>query len=165
MKTDDLTLLNAARHERRAAILLTDLASGKSSVIVEGGAVPAELAEIVRKAFRTGKSVRVEVDGHDLFLNVQVPPPRIVVIGAVHISQVLAPMARIAGYDLSIIDPRTAFATPERFAGIDLAADWPEDVLKERPLDGYSALVAVTHDPKIDDFPIAAALQIGRAHV
>ena len=68
-------------------------------------------------------------------------------------------MAKIAGYDLEIIDPRTAFATPERFAGVDADAEWPQEVLKEKPLDAYTALVAVTHDPKIDDFPIIAALK------
>ena len=68
-------------------------------------------------------------------------------------------MAVLAGFDIRVIDPRTAFATPERFAGVDLVADWPEDVLASAPLDAYTALVAVTHDPKIDDHPIAAALR------
>ncbi len=71
----------------------------------------------------------------------------------------------IAGFDLLVIDPRTAFATPERFAGVDLVADWPEDVLALRPLDPYTALVAVTHDPKIDDFPLKAALDCGCFYV
>jgi xanthine dehydrogenase accessory factor len=74
-------------------------------------------------------------------------------------------MAALAGFDVRIIDPRTAFATPERFAGIDLTADWPVDVLAERPLDAYTAVVAVTHDPKIDDFPIAEALRTGCFYV
>ena len=78
-----------------------------------------ELGEAVARAFRSGKSGTVEADGRSLFLNVHVPPPRIVAIGAVHISQALAPIARIAGFDIEIIDPRTAFATPERFAGVD----------------------------------------------
>ncbi len=67
-------------------------------------------------------------------------------------------MAKIAGFPVEIIDPRTAFATPERFEGVALAAEWPEDVLKLRPLDSYTALAAVTHDPKIDDFALKAAL-------
>jgi len=81
-----------------------------------------------------------------------------VVIGAVHISQALAPMARLAGFDLAIIDPRTAFATPERFPDMPLFAEWPEEVLKAVPLDAFTGLVALTHDPKIDDHPILAAL-------
>jgi xanthine dehydrogenase accessory factor len=81
-----------------------------------------------------------------------------VVIGAVHISQALAPMAKIAGYDMEIVDPRTAFATPERFPDVPLFADWPETVLAARPFDAYTAVAAVTHDPKIDDVPLKAAL-------
>jgi xanthine dehydrogenase accessory factor len=140
-------------------VSVTDLGSGDGWVIGEGEAVDPSMREVAEKAFRTGKSGAVELDGRRLFLNVHVPPPRIVVIGAVHISQALALMAAVAGFDLRIIDPRTAFATPERFEGIDLVADWPEDVLKDAPLDAYTALVAVTHDPKIDDVPIAEALR------
>jgi xanthine dehydrogenase accessory factor len=81
-----------------------------------------------------------------------------VVIGAVHISQALAPMARIAGYPVEIVDPRTAFATADRFPDVALHAEWPEDILKRQPLDSFTALAAVTHDPKIDDFALKAAL-------
>jgi len=88
-----------------------------------------------------------------------------VVIGAVHISQALAPMAALAGFDIEIIDPRTAFATQERFGASTLHAEWPEDVLKRRPLDPWCALAAVTHDPKIDDFPLKAALEAGCFYV
>jgi xanthine dehydrogenase accessory factor len=159
MRGEDLAALNEARRGRRAALLITDLGDGTSTLVREGEGVLETLREAVEKAFRTGKSGVVEVDGKKLFLNVHVPPPRIAVIGAVHISQALARMAEVAGFDLRIIDPRTAFATEERFEGIDLSADWPEDVLKDAPLDAYTALVAVTHDPKIDDFPIAEALR------
>ena len=159
MRGADLAALNEARHARRAALLVTDLGEGTSTLVREGESVPEILREAVEKAFRTGKSGMVELDGKRLFLNVHVPPPRIAVIGAVHISQALARMADVAGFDLRIIDPRTAFATEERFEGVALVADWPEDVLKDTPLDAYTALVAVTHDPKIDDFPIAEALR------
>lgn len=161
MQLSSLKTLNAARAARQAAILITDLADGHDRVVVEGDAVAGALGEEIDQRFRSGKSGAVEIDGRMIFLNVHLPPPRIVVIGAVHISQALYPMAAVAGYDMTIIDPRTAFATPERFAGVDLVAEWPEDVLSSRPLDRYSALVAVTHDPKIDDFPIAAALKAG----
>ncbi|MCG6856465.1 MAG: XdhC family protein, partial [Salaquimonas sp.] len=146
-------------------ILLTDLEDGSSRIVREGETVTGELGQAVEKAFRSGKSGTVEVDGRNCFLNVHVPPARIVVIGAVHISQALASMAKIAGFDLEIIDPRTAFATPERFAGVTLFADWPEDVLRERPLDRYTALAALTHDPKIDDFPLSAAFNAGCFYV
>jgi xanthine dehydrogenase accessory factor len=146
-------------------ILVTDLQDGSGQVIEEGAIIDGELRVDAEKAFRTGRSATVEAGGKRLFLNVLVPPPQIAVIGAVHISQALAAMAPVAGFDLRIIDPRTAFATPERFEGVVLAADWPEDVLNERPLDAYTALVAVTHDPKIDDFPIAQALKTGCFYV
>jgi xanthine dehydrogenase accessory factor len=87
------------------------------------------------------------------------PPPRLVVIGAVHISQALAPMARVAGFYTEIIDPRTAFASPERFPDVTLHAEWPDDVLKARPLDAFTAVAALTHDPKIDDPALKAALE------
>lgn len=157
--------LNAARQVRKAAVLVTSLEDGRSRLVVEGEVIEGDLGVEVAGRLRSGKSGSVEVDGRPHFLNVYLPPPRIVVIGAVHISQALYPMARIAGFDLTIIDPRTAFATAERFAGADLVADWPEDALKARPLDGYTALAALTHDPKIDDYPIAMALKSGCFYV
>ncbi|MCF3639032.1 XdhC family protein [Rhizobium sp. TRM95111] len=165
MDADILKVLNAERRARRAALLVTDTADGDSRLMGENDAGDDALGEAARAAFRSGKSALVEIDGRALFLNVYLPPARIVVIGAVHISQALAAMAGAAGFDLTIVDPRTAFATEERFAGADLVADWPEDVLKDRPLDAYTALVAVTHDPKIDDFPIVAALRAGCFYV
>ena len=93
------------------------------------------------------------------------PPVRLVVIGAVHITQALAPMATLLDMAPEVIDPRTAFATPERFNGIDLVAGWPEPVLVEKPLDRWSALLALSHDPKIDDWPLMAALRAGCFYV
>lgn len=165
MDAASLKQLNDARQSRRAVTLVTDFSDASASVIHEGEPVGGALGEAIARAFRSGASGSVEADGKAFFLNVHLPPPRIVVIGAVHISQALAPMARIAGYDIEIIDPRTAFATPERFEGISLHADWPETVLGERPLDAYSALAAVTHDPKIDDFALKAALDAGCFYV
>jgi xanthine dehydrogenase accessory factor len=161
----NLKKLNAARRQRKAVALVTGLADGRDRVVTEGDTVAGALGEALASAFRSGKSQSVDIDGQPFFLNVHVPPPRLVVIGAVHISQALAPIAGVAGYDIEIIDPRTAFATPERFAGVDLKAEWPEDVLKRRPLDAYTALAAVTHDPKIDDFPLRAALDAGCFYV
>ena len=161
MDPNVLRKLNAARRERRAVMLVTDLGHGRDRVLHEGEPVAGALGEAAGKAFRSGKSGVVEADGRSYFLNVHLPPPRLVVIGAVHISQALAPMAKIAGFDLTVIDPRTAFASPERFGGIDLVAEWPEEVLAGQPLDRFTALVAVTHDPKIDDYPLKSALQSG----
>jgi xanthine dehydrogenase accessory factor len=160
--------LNGERRARRAAILVTDLAlegAGRDRLVREADDVDGALGDAVGAAFRSGRSGAVEVDGGQFFLNVHVPAPRLVVIGAVHISQALAPMARIAGFDVEIIDPRTAFATPERFAGVELRAEWPQDVLARSPLDAYTALAAVTHDPKIDDYPLEQALRAGCFYV
>jgi xanthine dehydrogenase accessory factor len=165
MDAANLARLNDARRARQAAVLLTDLDNGSDSVVLEGDSVESSLQAAVEAAFRSGRSTSIDVEGRRYFLNVHLPPAHIVIIGAVHISQLLAQMAPLVGFDVRIIDPRTAFATPERFLGIDLTADWPVDVFKDRPLDAYTALVAVTHDPKIDDFPIAEALRIGCFYV
>jgi xanthine dehydrogenase accessory factor len=160
-----LKSLNAERRARRAAVLVTDLAGGPDRLVKEGEPVGGELGDAIARAFRTGLSGSVEADGKKLFLNAHLPSPRLIVIGAVHISQALAPMAGIAGYPVEIVDPRTAFATAERFPGVTLHAEWPQDVLERRPLDGYTALAAVTHDPKIDDFALKAALDAGCFYV
>jgi xanthine dehydrogenase accessory factor len=160
-----LKQLNVERASRHAAILLTDLNDGRDRLIKESDVVAGPLGEAVAGAFRTGKSTTVEADGRQYFLNVHVPPARLVIIGAVHISQALAPMAAIAGFDVRVIDPRTAFATAERFTGIDLIAEWPDEALAERPLDAYTGLAAVTHDPKIDDDALRIALETGCFYV
>lgn len=161
MELVSLKELNEERRRRRAVVLVTDLDGRGTRLVRENEQVGGELAAALAKAFRTGNSGVVEADGRKLFVNVHLPQPRLVVIGAVHISQALAPMARVAGYPIEIIDPRTAFASPERFPDVDLRADWPENVLATRPLDAYCAVAAVTHDPKIDDYALKAALDAG----
>jgi xanthine dehydrogenase accessory factor len=99
-----------------------------------------------------------EVAGKRVFLTVHVPAPRLVITGAVHISQALAPMARLVGYDVTIVDPRTAFATRERFPDVKLIAEWPDTALPPLNVDRYTAFVALTHDPKIDDPALTHAL-------
>ncbi|MEM9278917.1 MAG: XdhC family protein [Pseudomonadota bacterium] len=160
-----LKKLNQARAGRKAAVVATYLGDGRDRIVLEGDLVEGELGSAISQAFKSGKSAKLEVGSEPVFLNVHVPAPRLVVIGAVHISQALAPMAKVAGYEMTVIDPRTAFATEERFQGTELFPDWPEDVLKDRPLDAYTALAAVTHDPKIDDFPLTDALQNGCFYV
>jgi xanthine dehydrogenase accessory factor len=155
--------INAARRERRAAILVTDTTSGDVRLVRAEDAHRDPLAAELSRRLLSARSGMLE-DGRT-FLTVQVPPPRLVVIGAVHISQALAPIARFAGFDVTIIDPRTAFATPERFPDVPLLAEWPEEALKAQPLDAYTALAALTHDPKIDDLPILSALAAGCFYV
>lgn len=154
-----LSTLNAERATRRATVLVTELGSGEQRLVKEADLASDPLAEIIDKQLRSGKSGNVEVDGTAWFLTVQAPPPRIVVTGAVHISQALAPMAKLLDLDVTVIDPRTAFATPERFPEVSLLAEWPEEALQKVPFDGYTAFVALTHDPKIDDPALIAALR------
>lgn len=164
MKLDVLVRLNAARAARRAAIVVTDLASGNDRLVVEDeGYAGDPLAADLAARFRSGASGLI-AEG-SVFLTVHVPPPRLVVIGAVHISQALAPMARLAGFDMTIVDPRTAFATPERFPDVPLIAEWPDDALPRIGLDAFTGLAALTHDPKIDDGALTAALDAGCFYV
>lgn len=158
-----LSELNEVRGTRKAAIVLKNIAAETSQLIREDGqqreSVPVELEKDIQAVFRSGKSRMVNLEGREYFLNVYLPPTRMVVIGAVHISQCLASITKNTDFELEIIDPRTAFATRERFEGLPLSVEWPETVLAQKPLDPYCALIAVTHDPKIDDFAIAAALE------
>jgi xanthine dehydrogenase accessory factor len=158
MKLDVLQRLNAARQKRQAAIAVTDLATGRVRVVLEAEGYDADpLAAELRRRFASGAS-GTYADAN-AFLTVHLPPPRLVVIGAVHISQALAPMAKVAGFDVTIVDPRTAFATPERFPGVALMAEWPQDAIPKLALDPFTAVAALTHDPKIDDGALAAALR------
>ena len=106
-----------------------------------------------------GKSGMIEVDGKKLFITVHAPTAKLVIIGAVHISQALAPMASALDYDVTVVDPRTAFASPERFPDISLIAEWPDVALPPLKIDPYTAFVALTHDPKIDDHALVHALE------
>lgn len=159
MRRDLLAHLNEARRERRAAVLITAMEGGEQRFVTpdQFGADP--LSEDLDGALRAGKSRLVEHEGKSYFLTVQVPPVRLVVIGAVHISQALAPMARLAGFDMVIVDPRTAFATPERFPEVEVIADWPETVLPPMKIDRYTGICCFTHDPKIDDPALEQALR------
>lgn len=154
-----LAALNRARAARRAAVLVTDLDGGAARLVTEAELAGDPLEDELRKALRSGRSGVIE--GTRTFLTVQVPPARMVVIGAVHISQALVPMARLVGYDPVIVDPRTAFATPERFPGVDLRAEWPDVALPPLGLDRYTAFITLTHDPKIDDPALIHAFRKG----
>ena len=159
MRLAVLQAMNAARRSRRAGVMVTRLPDGAQR-FVEAADVGADpLAEDLASALRMGKSGLVTVEDVDYFLTVQAPSPRLTLIGAVHISQALAPMARIAGLDVTIIDPRTAFATPERFPDTPVIAQWPDEPLEAEPPDRYTALCLLTHDPKIDDPALKIALR------
>jgi xanthine dehydrogenase accessory factor len=158
MRSDLLAALNEERAGRRVCVLVTNLTTGEQKLVraVEFAADP--LAELLAEQVRLGKSAAVEIDGAQIFLTVQVPPVRLIVIGAVHISQALAPIAKLAGFDMTIIDPRTAFASPDRFPEVEVIAEWPQDVLPKLAPDAYTAMALLTHDPRIDDPGLEAAL-------
>lgn len=151
MKLETLQVLNAERAARRPVILVTDTTNGQQRLVRAKDIAADQLRAELSKQLRMGKSGMVEVDGKKLFLNVYAPTARLVIIGAVHISQALAPLARALDYDVTVVDPRTAFASPERFADVPLIAEWPDVALPPLNIDHYTAFVAVTHDPKIDD--------------
>jgi len=158
MKLDILKTLNTERAARRAVIVVTDVASGTQRVVKAAEVAADPLRETLEARLRSGKSGMAETAQGRVFLTVHVPPPRLVITGAVHISQALAPMARLVGYDVSIVDPRTAFATQERFPDVPVLAEWPDVALPPLKVDRYTAFVALTHDPKIDDPALLHAL-------
>ena len=148
MKRGLLDELQAARAARRSVAVVTELASGAQQLVARG-ADPA-----LDEAFRFDQSgVRDR-----RFIHIHNPPLRLIIIGAVHIAQAVIPLAQAANYDLTVIDPRGAFATGARFPGIALYVEWPDEVLAKTGLDARTAMIALTHDPKIDDPALDAAL-------
>jgi xanthine dehydrogenase accessory factor len=159
MKLETLAQLNAERAARRPAILITDTASGEQRLVKAAEIAADPLRAELAKQLRMGKSGMIEVGAKRLFLNVYAPTARLVIIGAVHISQALVPIAQSLGYDVTVVDPRTAFASPERFPNVPLIAEWPDEALPPLNIDRYTAFVALTHDPKIDDPALLHAFQ------
>ena len=158
-RADLLAAFNAERATPRPCILVTNIASGKQRLVRAADVDSEPMADILKERLRLGKSGIVEWGGEELFLRVETPPVQLVVIGAVHVSQMLAPIVSLAGFDMIIIDPRNAFATPERFPGVQLIAEWPEVALASLHLDHYTAMVLLTHDPRIDDQGLTEALR------
>jgi xanthine dehydrogenase accessory factor len=159
VKLATLAELNAERAARRPVIVVTDVASGEQRMVKAAEFAADPLQADLQKQLRMGKSGMVEAGGKKLFLNVYAPTARLVIVGAVHISQALAPLARALDYDVYIVDPRSAFASPERFPDVPLFADWPDVALPPLHIDHYTAFAALTHDPKIDDPALLHALQ------
>ena len=158
MRLDILHALNTERAARRAAIVVTDVATGEQRFVAAADVAADPLREILEAHLRSGKSGMEETAQGRVFLTVHVPSARLIVTGAVHISQALAPVAQLLGYDVTIVDPRTAFASPERFPDVKVIAEWPDVALPPLGVDRYTAFVALTHDPKIDDPALAHAL-------
>ncbi|HEX7624489.1 MAG TPA: XdhC family protein, partial [Anaeromyxobacteraceae bacterium] len=147
---------------KEPVVLATDVATGAPRLLrplqPEPDLEPA-LAEAARGAVERDRSGVVAMPGGWVFLRVFNPPVRLAIVGAVQIAQALAPMAQLAGYDVLVVDPRRAFATAERFPGIQLVSEWPDVALGRAGLDRRSAVVTLTHDPKLDDPALVAALR------
>jgi xanthine dehydrogenase accessory factor len=158
LKLDILHTLNAERAARRSVIVITNVESGAQRLVKAGDAARDPLKDVIEKRLRMGKSGMEETAEGRVFITVHVPSARLVITGAVHISQALAPMAALVGYDVTIVDPRTAFASPERFPDVKVIAEWPDTALPPLNIDRYTAFVALTHDPKIDDPALTHAL-------
>jgi xanthine dehydrogenase accessory factor len=158
MRFETLRALNAAQRDGRAIVRALDLESGEE-VLIDPSTDVSALGRAAADAARADTSGSVEIEGRSWFLSVSNPPLDLVLIGAVHIAQPLARMGSLAGYKVRVIDPRTSFATPERFPDVALSHDWPDDALAKAPLGTRSALVALAHDPKVDDPALTAALR------
>jgi len=154
MKTDLLDQLLADRAAKRQVVLATDLATGAGQLLYpeEGQGGDAALLDAARRVMVADKSGIVETgDGRKVFLHVYNPPLRMLIVGAVHIAQPLSQMAMLAGYDVAIVDPRREFASADRFPGITLIDAWPDDGVDSFAPDRRTAIVTLTHDPKLDD--------------
>ncbi len=152
-----------ARTDKRPVVLVTALDSGRQALVFEGSddasGLAADVVDAAHDAVRSGRSrILQQPDAGRIFLHVFNPPLRLFVVGAVHIAQALAPMAAMLGYAVTVIDPRRAFASSERFAGVRVLDAWPDEALACEHLEARSALVTLTHDPKLDDPALAAAL-------
>ncbi len=167
MKATLLDALVAARTEKRAVVVATDLADGDQILLDGDGAalvpgdatVPPAIAQAGREALACDRGAALETpDGRRVFLAPHNPPLRLIVVGAVHISQALVPMAALAGYDVSVVDPRRAFASDARFPATRILTDWPDEGLDALAPDARTAVVTLTHDPKLDDPALDRAL-------
>jgi xanthine dehydrogenase accessory factor len=159
MTPDILEQIVESRGLRKAVALVTALESGEQRVVARDHAPDDTLAQILGEAFTTGESGVHKLPEGEFFVHVYNPRLRLVIIGAVHIAQALIPIAQAGGYDVVVIDPRGAFATAERFPDIKLYTEWPDEVIGKIGLDPQTALAALTHDPKIDDPALSAALK------
>ena len=164
MKASTLAALRRARAEKRPVAVVTAIGSGMQA-LVAGNEVSGELsppAAVVAKAqeaLQHDQSGTIEYEGERYFIHAFNPPLRLVVVGAVHISQPLARIAELSGYDVTLVDPRGSFATADRFPGLKLMDDWPDEALEKLRLDTRTAVVTLTHDPKLDDPALHVALR------
>ncbi|MCZ6782580.1 MAG: XdhC family protein [Proteobacteria bacterium] len=160
MKREVLERLQEHRAAHRPVVLITDLESGEQQLILPGDdAVAPGLRQAARDALASDRSGTVETAASRVFVRPFNPPLRLVLVGAVHIAQPLARMAGETGYEVIVVDPRSAFATESRFPGVRRLSEWPDAALPALSLDSRCAVVTLTHDPKLDDPALDAALR------
>jgi xanthine dehydrogenase accessory factor len=153
-----LAALTAARAAKRPVVLATKLPGGAQKLLPAPDA-PADLAAAAARALARDESGTVKLADGDWFLQVHNPPLRLVVVGAVHIAQALVPMAAHLGLAVIVVDPRRAFATSERFPNVTISTDWPDEAMEALGPDARTAVVTLTHDPKLDDPALDRALK------
>ena len=161
MNGDVLREVVAAQRAGRDVVVVTRLSDGAQELIARGAqsALPGLDGESVAAALATGDPRTVDTPDGSVFLRPYVRAPRLIVVGAVHIAQALVPMATIAGFQVTVLDPREGFATADRFPGAALVKEWPDQVMDGLRPDDRTGVVALTHDPKIDDPALIAALK------
>lgn len=157
MKLPLLASLRAARAAGRPVVLLTRLSDGQQCLWPDE-ALPGTLAEAAQAALDSDRTANLDMGGEAWFLQPHNPALRMIIVGAVHVAQALAPMAAGMGFAVTIVDPRRAFATAERFAGVTLNHEWPDEAMQALAPDSRSAIVTLTHDPKLDDPALDVAL-------
>ena len=167
MNADVLRGVVAAQAAGRDVVLATRLSDGAQELIAAGAPVGALGldGDAVAAALRTGDPRTVDTPDGTVFLRPYIRPPRLIVVGAVHIAQALVPMAQIAGFEVTVLDPREGFATADRFPGAALVREWPDHVMDTLRPDDRTGFVALTHDPKIDDPALIAALRSGAFYI
>lgn len=158
MTPETLAALNQAEAARRAVTYAVRLDDGAGFVLPDREA-PEPLAAKAADMLASGRGGTVMIGTESWFIEVRNPKPRLVLIGAVHIAQALAPLAALAGFDVVLIDPRRAFASPERFPGVEAIIQWPDEALDALRPDRGTAIVTLTHDPKLDDPALDRALK------
>ncbi len=159
MKRATLKAVTEARAKGQSVVLATRLDTGEERMIAPSASAADALSQAALKAAQRDQSLTADIDGQTWFFNVFNPSPKLYIVGAVHIAQPLSQMGALAGFDVTVIDPRTAFATNDRFPNLHLIAAWPDEALADLPLDMRTAVVTLTHDPKLDDPALIAALR------
>ncbi len=165
MNRETLATLSLAVASGKSVVLATRLDTGEQRLINTNNAAPGEVDQSALAAAQRDQSSTVIIDSVAWFFNVFNSPPTLYIVGAVHIAQPLSQIAALSGFTVTVIDPRTAFATSERFPNLHLITAWPDEALAELPLDRRTAVVTLTHDPKLDYPALVAALRSAAFYV